>query len=221
MGAGKKIVPIVALVLVLVISGLCIKFFVLDKRDVDEPVPSNTPVQEEVLPTPQIKTSYLFRDDILGRNMDEVLETLDIESDEIVSENILGKNVETTYKWNNGSLEAVYSTVSVDDAKGYNYSRSHQEAVDEVISSTGAMPESSVVWKDENERVYDNNLWNEALENGDLVLIDKFTTPQGSLLVVTSNRKLDSGIKRSRTEKIFTSIIIGSTKYIDELAKNV
>lgn len=220
MGIGKKIIPALAIIAILIGAAFCIKIFVLDRTDIEEPNPSESPAPEDVLPTPALKTSYLFRDDILGRNKEDVLETLDVEDGETMSEDILSRNVETTYKWNNTSLEAVYSTVSVEDAKGYNYSRNHQTAVDEAISFTGTMPESLVVWKDENERVYDNNLWNTALEKGDLILADKFNTPQGSLLIITCNKKFDDDIKRSRTEKVFTSVIIGTEEYIDGFIKN-
>lgn len=217
---GGKLVPILLFIIVVVAAVFCVKTFVIDVQEQEELIPSEAPIQD-VLPTPQKKTSYLFRDDILGRNKDDVLGVLDIEDGDVVSENIMSRNVETTYKWQNTSLKAIYSTVEVEDAKGYNYPRNHQTAVDEAISSTGAMPTSSVIWKDGIERVYDNKLWQKELEDGNLILMDKFDTDQGSILIVTSDKKLDDDIKRSRTEKVFTSVIIGDSSYIDGIISEV
>lgn len=218
----KKVIVGILFVVLIILIGLFVffKFFAST-----EPTPEETqgPVesQQVYVNVPERKVSFLFRDGILGMDKADVCEILDIEENEVISENIFSTNMTTTYKWNGNKLQGIMSTVETTDGVDYDFARNHQVLVDNLIDSTGKIPaESKQSWEDGTDHKFNSASWNKALESGELKNVyDRFRTEDGDILLITSNQKLDDGIDRSRTEKIFQTIIVGDSKYIDTFLK--
>ena len=221
-GLVKKII-IIVLVIAVIVAGIFVAKKVIDnlpQKPVDTPIEQlpNMNIGER----PERKISYLFRDNILGKNQEDLLEVLDMTADEIIYENIMGENVETTFKWNKSKLEAMYSTVEITDGMDYDYARKHQELLDEIIDSCDKSPVLSAVnWGDGLDRKFSSITWNAALKDGSLIIYDRFDLEDGSILLITCNNKYDEAITRSRSETIFQTCIVASKEYIDNFIEQL
>lgn len=220
----KKIIIGILFVLLIILIGLFVFFKFFANSD-PEPQETLDPVEsaQTYVNVPEHKVSFLFRDGILGKDKADVCEVLDIEPDEIISENIFSTNMTTSYKWNGNKLQGIMSTVETTDGVDYDFARSHQVLVDSLIDSTGKIPtESKQQWEDGTDHKFSSATWNKALESGELKNIyDRFRTDDGDILIITCNKKLDEAIDRSRTEKIFQTIIVGDSSYIDSFLKGI